>query len=136
MDIKECICGQRAFYFCRPCEAVACKEHKAAHEKGSQRKHAFEKIGEKLSAEQIVEVVENITSIIQVTNQCENQILDHTMKLLEAVSNSCNQALELVQQKRIFYTQLLARCGKRLFQAEINELQRIKTTALVVNLPQ
>ena len=48
--MRDCICGDRAVYLCKPCQEAVCKKHRALHEEGKQREHFYEKLGQKLNA--------------------------------------------------------------------------------------
>ena len=57
------------------------------------------------------------------------------MRIVDAVTKSCKQALDTVKEKKRYYEDLLRICRKRIFDHKIKEFERIVTTSLVVNMP-
>ena len=51
--MNECICGEQALYFCRSCLVAICKKHKIVHETRRKSQHLYEKLGMKLTIQQI-----------------------------------------------------------------------------------
>ena len=70
------------------------------HEKEKQREHIFEKLWQKLSAQELAKIQKNLLSKIKVANQCKNQILEETSRLLVKITNSCMRALDAIEEKK------------------------------------
>ena len=133
--MKDCVCGDRALYFCKTHKAAVCKKHKALHEEGKQRDHIYEKLGQKLTAQRLAKIVESLSSKIKIADQCADQILEESKRIVETIIKSCMQALGMVQQKKRYYADLLRICHKRIFDDQIKEFEKIARASLVVNIP-
>ena len=133
--MMECFCGEQASNFCKPCQVAVCKEHKMIHLEEKETGHSFEKLGQKLAPKQLAKIRKNISSKIKVIEDCKNQILDESERLLEILTNSRMQALQIIEEKRQHYERLLLLCDKRLLDDQIKEMERITRTSLVVNMP-
>ena len=133
--MKDCVCGDRALYFCKSHQAAVCKKHKAIHEEGEEREHIYENFGQKLTAERLAKIVESLSSKIKIADQCADQILEESNRLVATITNSCIQALDLVKKKQRYYAHLLKICHRRIFDDQIKEIKRIVKTSLVVNMP-
>ena len=135
INMKECMCGNRALYFHKPSQTAVCKIHKTLHEEGKQREHIYEKLGQKLTAQRLAKVVESLSSKIKIADRCADQILEESMRIVETITKSCMRALGVVKQKQRYYADLLRICHKRIFDDQIKEFERIARTSLVVNIP-
>ena len=133
--MKDCFCGDPAFYFCKTHDAAACKKHKALHEEGKQRDHIYEKLGQKFTAQRLAKIVESLSSKIKIADQCTDQILEESKRILETITDSCMRALVMVKQKRRYYADLLRICHKRMLDDKIKEFERIARASLVINIP-
>ena len=133
--MKDCFCGDPAFYFCKTHDAAVCKKHKALHEEGKQKDHIYEKLGQKLTAQRLAKIVESLSSKIKIADQCADQILEESKRILEMITDSCMRALVMVKQKRRYYADLLRICHKRILDDKIKEFERIARASLVVNIP-
>ena len=51
--MKDCVCGNQSVYFCKSHQTAVCKEHRAMHEEGEQGDHIYEKLGPKLTIQDI-----------------------------------------------------------------------------------
>ena len=122
-------------YLCKPHQTAVCKQHRALHEKGKQREHIYEKLGEKLAAQRLVKIVESLSSKIKMAKQCADQILEESKMIIEVITTSCMRALGTLKQKQRYYEDLLKICHKRIFDDQIKELKRIARVSLVVNMP-
>ena len=129
------VCGDVALKFCRPHQAAFCKKHKALHEEGKQRDHIYEKLGQKLPAERIVKIVENLSSKIKIAEQCADQILKISSRLVETITNSCMRTLDVIKQKQRYYADLLKICNKRIFDDQLKEIEKTSRIQLIVNMP-
>ena len=134
--MKFCVCGNRALYFCKSHKVDVCNKHKAMHEKGKQKDHIYEKLGHKLTAEELVKIVDSLSSKIKIAGQCADQIIEESSRLIEMITSSCILALETIEKKKQCYADLLRNCKKRIFDDQIEELQRIARTSLLINIPQ
>ena len=72
---------------------------------------------------------------IKIAGQCANKIIEESNRLVETITNSCMQALDVVKIKQRYYENLLRICHKRIFDDQISEFQRIARTSLVINIP-
>ena len=115
ISMKDCACGNRALYLCKTHQTAVCKQHRALHEKGKEIEHIYEKLGERLAAQRLVKIVENLSSKIKVAKQCADQILEESKKIVEAITKSCIRALGTLKQKQRYYEDLLKICHKRIF---------------------
>ena len=130
-----CHCGKNSYYLCRSCNDTFCKEHKIAHEKGKQREHIFEKLGRKITIQQVEKIVENLSSKIQVADDCEKQIIDKTERLLAKIQYMCMQALKLIKEKKQHYAILLKHCQQRLLNSQLIDLQSQSKTLVELRMP-
>ena len=133
--MKECVCGERAYYSCRPCKAIVCKEHKIMHEKGKQRKHIFNRLGKKFTAQQLAKIGENLSLRIKIVNECRNTILEDSRRLLAKITRLSMHALDIINKKQKYYENLLILCQKRLFDDEIKEIELHLGSFLVTSIP-
>ena len=134
--MKECLCGAKAVYVCKPCKAAFCKDHKIVHENGRQRVHNFEKIGKKLNSELLTVIINDLSSKIQITNQCEKIISDETKRLIAKIQDMHMNALNIIKQKQQRFTMLLINCQKRLRDDELKEIeQELMKTLVIENSP-
>ena len=69
--MEVCFCCERAWYFCKPCKAYLCEEHKQFHEKIKKNIHTFEELGIKLNPEKITKVTEDLTKKIHVLSNAK-----------------------------------------------------------------
>ena len=133
--MNECICGERAYCVCESCQVSVCKEHKILHKKEKTREHAFKKFGKKFSAQQLAEIVENLSSNINVADQCITKIIEESRKLCVEIINQSTQALGIINKKKEYYQNLLAICQKRLFDDKIKEIESQLGAFIVVDMP-
>ena len=133
--MKDCVCGDRALYLCKPHRAAICKRHRVLHEEGKQGEHIYEKLGQKLTGQRLARIVETLSSNIKIANQCTDQILEESMRIVETITKSCMRALGVVKQKQRHYAELLRICHQRIFDDKIKEFERIARTSLVVDMP-
>ena len=134
--MKHCLCGNLALYLCKPHQVVCCKEHKALNEKGKQIDHIYEKFGQKLTAQRLAKIVEILSSKIKIADQCADQILEESKRILETIRDSCMRALVVVKEKRRRYADLLKICHKRIFDDKIEEFERSARMSLMVDIPK
>ena len=133
--MNECICGERAYCVCESCQVSVCKEHKILHKKGKMREHVFKKFGKKFSAQQLAEIVENLSSNINVADQCITKIIEESRKLCVEIINQSTQALGIINKKKEYYQNLLAICQKRLFDDKIKEIESQLGAFIIVDMP-
>ena len=133
--MKDCACGDRALYLCKPHQAALCKNHRVLHEGGKQGEHIYEKLGQKLTAQRLAKIVETLSSKIEIANQCADHILEESMRIVETITKSCMRALGVVKQKQRYYAELLRTCHKRMFDDKIKEFEKIARVTLVVDMP-
>ena len=135
INMKDCVCGNRAVYFCQPHQAAVCKKHRALHEEGKQRDHIYETLGKKFTAQKLVKIVESLLSKIKIADRCADQILEESMRIVDTITKSCKRALDVVKEKKRYYEDLLRICRKRIFDDQIKEFERIVRASLVVDMP-
>ena len=111
--MKDCVCGNRAVYFCQSHQAAVCKIHRALHEEGKQRDHIYEKLGKKLTAQKLAKIVESLLSKIKIADRCADQILEESMRIVDTITKSCNRALDVVKEKKRYYKDLLRDMPKK-----------------------
>ena len=133
--MKECLCGGRASYICQPCQAIVCNEHKIIHESGKQREHIFRELGRKLPTQLLGNILENLLSKISITNECKNQIIKESKRLLATIQSMTMHALDIIIEKQNHYENLLKMCQNSLFDNEINDIERESRTFLMVDVP-
>ena len=133
--MSECICGERAYYFCESCKVAVCKEHKVLHESGKQRDHNFKKLGKKFTIEELAKIVEKVSSKIKIVDEIKFQVLEETQRLLGKIKNMSMQALERIEEKQKHYGILLKTCQKRLFDDQMKEIKRQSEVFLRVDIP-
>ena len=89
--MKVCVCGDQAAYFCKLHQNAVCKKHRALHEEGKQREHIYETLGKKFSAQELVKIVENLLSKIEIADRCADQILEESKRIVDTITKSCKQ---------------------------------------------
>ena len=88
--MKDCVCGNRAVYFCKSHQVAVCKIHRALHEEGKQRDHIYEKLGKKLTSQKLAKIVESLLSKIKIADRCADQILEESKRIVDTITKSCN----------------------------------------------
>ena len=112
-----------------------CKKHKIVHETRMKSQHFYEKLGMKLTIQQIEKIVDNILPKIKVANKCVNQIIKETSRLSAKITDMCMQAIKRIKEKQQHYSILLGLCQKRLLGDQIKEIERHSKTFLQINIP-
>ena len=79
---KCCVCGKQALYFCKGHPAAFCKKHRALHEEESQGEHIYERFGQKFTAQRLAKIIESLSSKIEITDQCADQILESYKRIV------------------------------------------------------
>ena len=134
--MKECVCGEPGIYLCQPCQVIVCNEHKTMHEKGKQRAHIFDKLGKKLTTQQLSEFVENLSSKFQIAHECEKEVYNITERTIEKIRNLSMQAIGIIKEKQKHYEDLLKLCQKkRLFDHDISQIERQLGVFPVLDIP-
>ena len=121
--MKDCVCGDRALYFCKTHKVAVYKKHKALHEEEKRKNQIYDKLEQKLTAQSLAKIVESLTSMIKIADRYADKILVESKRIVEMIIQSCMQALGIVQQKQRYYADLLRICHKRIFNDQINELE-------------
>ena len=133
--MEDCFCGERAWYFCRPCRYFLCKKHKKKHQLVQQKIHVFEKLGIKLTPEQMAEVWEDLSKKIQTLQECENKIVSESERQISKINKMCTQALRIVKEKQQKYAILMIDIQKRITEEKMKEIDLLSLTSLVVTAP-
>ena len=71
--MKDCICGNRALYFCKPHQVAVCKKHKVLHEEGNEREHINEKFGQNLTAQRLAKIVQSLSLKIKIAENVQSK---------------------------------------------------------------
>ena len=126
----------RLFTFAKDTWQLFAKNIKPYTRKENQGEHIYEKFGQKFTAQRLAKIVESLSLKIKIADQCADQILENSKRIVEMITDSCMRALVVVKQKRRYYADLLRICHKRIFDYKIKEFERIVRVSLVVNMPQ
>ena len=134
--MEECICGKKTAYYCLPCKATFCKEHKTIHVQGKQRVlHVFEKIGKKLNSEKVTKIIFDLSSKIQIANKCEIVINDQFIRIMAEIQDMHIQTINIIKEKQKYYTNLLINCKKKLHDNQIKEIEQELFKSIVIKPP-
>ena len=112
--MEKCPCGEKAVYICKPCKGTFCKVDKIMHEKGTQRVHIFEKIGKKLNSKLRTIVMNDLSSKIQLTDECEEILNGETKRIMAKIQKMHIHALNIIKQKQKKYTHAFYQLPKKI----------------------
>ena len=101
------------------------------HNEIKKQKHVFEELGTMLTSQQLENIVENLSSKIQITNECKNQIIEESSKLVVKIANSRMQTLDMLNKRHQHYVFLMSLCQKSLLDDDLTEINRELRTSLM-----
>ena len=94
--------------------------------------HIYEKLGVKLSFQQLSKIAEHLSSKIKIANECRDQILEESSNLLATITNSCMKALNLIKKKTIILCLSFKNLPQSLFDDQIKEPESVSRISLIL----
>ena len=76
-----------------------------------------------------------LSSKLKIAEDCKNQIIKESKRLLATIQSMTMQALDIINGKQKHYEYLLKICQKSLFDDEIKEIESQSRKCIMVNIP-